>query len=405
MWWLNLIAIMVAGAIAGWFTNWLAIKMLFHPRRPIRWLFNFQGLLPSRRDLLIEKLAGVVNERLVNSKDISSAIEKLLNVDDIATMLEEVIRNVNIAESVRQFVSPEDVARLADQAFRKMDLAEAVNSVVTPDYIAYGAQYAIRRIDMGEVIDGLIRQNRWRIKALAQNMMSEEKLDILIRKLNLRKHIESGIREAIDKNIPDWVPLRDNIIDYLSQWANNIANDFIDRMRRDVGRMDIGGALVELLEESDMGRTIARELQDTNIAEIVLGQVGNFDVGALVAETARGIDIKKAVARQVEEIDIGELIEGEIKRLDLRGIIGNILGGVNLSDVVLRRIEKAVDIKSIIVEKLSAFDIADLENVIFGVARTELRFIIFIGIPLGATIGLLIELIRKLGDLLIPLLR
>ena len=45
-------------AAAGWGTNWVAIKMLFWPRetRPI---FG-QGLIPSQRDQLIEKVADEV---------------------------------------------------------------------------------------------------------------------------------------------------------------------------------------------------------------------------------------------------------------------------------------------------------------------------------------------------------
>ena len=63
----------VAGMI-GFATNWVAIKMLFWPResRPI---FG-QGLIPSQRDQLIEKVADEVLKNLINEELILEKIEE-----------------------------------------------------------------------------------------------------------------------------------------------------------------------------------------------------------------------------------------------------------------------------------------------------------------------------------------
>jgi hypothetical protein len=61
----------VAGFI-GFGTNWVAIKMLFWPRTP-RPVFG-QGLIPSQRDQLIQKVADEVLEKLINAELIEAKI-------------------------------------------------------------------------------------------------------------------------------------------------------------------------------------------------------------------------------------------------------------------------------------------------------------------------------------------
>ncbi|MFA5856084.1 MAG: DUF445 family protein [Candidatus Pacearchaeota archaeon] len=52
----KLISIPIIGFIIGYFTNYLAIKMLFYPKKPI---FGFQGVLPKRRKELAKNIAEV----------------------------------------------------------------------------------------------------------------------------------------------------------------------------------------------------------------------------------------------------------------------------------------------------------------------------------------------------------
>ena len=44
----------IIGFIIGYFTNYLAIKMLFHPRNKV---LGIQGVLPKRRKLLAKKIS------------------------------------------------------------------------------------------------------------------------------------------------------------------------------------------------------------------------------------------------------------------------------------------------------------------------------------------------------------
>jgi len=49
----------VIGFIIGYFTNYIAIKMLFHPRNKI---LGIQGVLPKRKEILARKIGQVTPE-------------------------------------------------------------------------------------------------------------------------------------------------------------------------------------------------------------------------------------------------------------------------------------------------------------------------------------------------------
>lgn len=80
------------GGFIGWITNYLAIKLLFRPYNEINFLFfKIQGLIPKRRNELIEQIADVIENELISAKDIfNTFINKDLDekvVDDIVSKL------------------------------------------------------------------------------------------------------------------------------------------------------------------------------------------------------------------------------------------------------------------------------------------------------------------------------
>ncbi|MFP4049665.1 MAG: DUF445 domain-containing protein [Desulfovermiculus sp.] len=63
-------------AFIGWMTNYLAIRMLFHPRQPVNILgWKWQGLFPKRQAELALRLGQLVESELLNHQDIRKVIE------------------------------------------------------------------------------------------------------------------------------------------------------------------------------------------------------------------------------------------------------------------------------------------------------------------------------------------
>jgi uncharacterized membrane protein YheB (UPF0754 family) len=85
------------GAFIGWLTNWIAVKMLFHPRREINILgVKIQGLIPKRRVDMTQRVAEIVQEEIVTSQDLRQVIESA----DLATPL-----LAHVETKIGQFIS------------------------------------------------------------------------------------------------------------------------------------------------------------------------------------------------------------------------------------------------------------------------------------------------------------
>lgn len=64
-------------AFIGWITNFIAIKMLFHPRQPVHiGSLTVQGVFPNRQKALAMNLAAVIEGELLSHNDIRSAMER-----------------------------------------------------------------------------------------------------------------------------------------------------------------------------------------------------------------------------------------------------------------------------------------------------------------------------------------
>lgn len=86
----TLLLIPFISAFIGWFTNWIAIKMLFHPKEPKRFLgITFHGIFPKRQQQFAEKLGKLVSEELLSFSDIESKITNPENVDKIMPMVDQ----------------------------------------------------------------------------------------------------------------------------------------------------------------------------------------------------------------------------------------------------------------------------------------------------------------------------
>jgi len=91
----------IVGALIGWLTNKVAIYLLFRPLQPLRLIpgtdITFQGLLPKRRDELIQQLASLVQSELLT---VETIVENLLPPTVQAKVQQAVIDAVK--ERVRQ---------------------------------------------------------------------------------------------------------------------------------------------------------------------------------------------------------------------------------------------------------------------------------------------------------------
>ena len=92
-----LLLLPIIAALIGWSTNYLAVKMLFHPRLPVRIMgFSIQGVFPKRQKQLAEKLGTLVAEELFSIKDIANKLKELAtseeSMEQVGKTIEKTIR-------------------------------------------------------------------------------------------------------------------------------------------------------------------------------------------------------------------------------------------------------------------------------------------------------------------------
>lgn len=92
------------GAMIGWITNFIAIKMLFRPYKEVNLIFfKIQGLLPKRRNEIGNSIAEVVNNELVSVKDIISKISPEDIEENIGLIVDGILESRLKEEIVKNF--------------------------------------------------------------------------------------------------------------------------------------------------------------------------------------------------------------------------------------------------------------------------------------------------------------
>ncbi|NBW41119.1 DUF445 family protein [bacterium] len=120
---LPLFVLPLVGAVIGWVTNFIAVKMLFHPRKPYRLLFfELHGVFPKRQRALAEKLGHIVSEELFSANEVISHIQDAAQsqemIDLISDHIEKVIRQ-RLPEVIPMisFVLNDDLVQTVRQTF------------------------------------------------------------------------------------------------------------------------------------------------------------------------------------------------------------------------------------------------------------------------------------------------
>ena len=92
------------GAMIGWITNFIAIKMLFRPYKEINLIFfKIQGLLPKRKNEIGRSIAEVVNNELISAKDIVSKISSEEIEKNIGDVVDKMLETKLEKEIVKNF--------------------------------------------------------------------------------------------------------------------------------------------------------------------------------------------------------------------------------------------------------------------------------------------------------------
>ena len=85
---ITVLVLALIGALIGWVTNILAIKLLFKPIVPINILgIKIQGLIPKRREEIAKNIGDIVENELLSMDDIINNVMTEENIEEVKYIL------------------------------------------------------------------------------------------------------------------------------------------------------------------------------------------------------------------------------------------------------------------------------------------------------------------------------
>ncbi len=173
----------VISTFIGWFTTWVAIYMLFHPRKPIRVLgITIQGVFPKRQRQVAEKLGSVVAKELIHFDEIAKMLKDPEQLTSLNPVIEQHLDNflqvklkekmpmiaMFVGDSTMQKIKegmmeeialllPEIISRYTDSLSKKVDIEKIVTEKV--------ASYSSDKLE--EILLAVMKKEFWFLEIVA----------------------------------------------------------------------------------------------------------------------------------------------------------------------------------------------------------------------------------------------
>ena len=156
----------ILAALIGWITNYLAIKMLFHPHQPKKILgLTFQGVFPKRQAQIAEKLGDLVANELFSMKDVAQKIEDLSTqpdaLEEVGKRIEQTIRGklISAFPMLSMFLSDEMIEKVTSLFKGELE-----------DFLRVSAQGLAVKMEESVDIKALVRE---KVQAFSSNKIEE----------------------------------------------------------------------------------------------------------------------------------------------------------------------------------------------------------------------------------------
>lgn len=231
------------GAVIGYITNWLAIKMLFRPREA-KYIFGMKlpftpGLIPKEKSRIANKVGETVGTHLLNSDSLSKALKD----DKIKSKFNEVAK-----EKINQVINSNST------------LEESLKNTLGENY------YALK----GNMINNIT-------KTILESIQEEEF------KNKLKFYIVDSIKERLNKN-------PEKIIDFIN--SNKFREVIINTLEEEKTRDIIGKALLKEV------KTLGKE--DLTIEEVIPENIKPYIEEYVKSQKDTLVDIIKNLLRDDE---------------------------------------------------------------------------------------------------------
>ncbi len=393
-----LLAPPIVGGIIGYFTNDIAIKMLFRPYRPIylgkRRLPFTPGLIPSNQERLAQRISDTIMGSLLTPEELQKLARRLLQTDRTQAAIKWLLqlaldqvqsraqeRTAKIAGAILQDLFGKSLPRLIRVWARREDFLEPqlnqlfdqvlLDFKLTADQADQIATWLLsgvfppdklRQLTVDfltdrniQVIDTIFRERtsgtywvvanlfgvrnalgRLRAFCLDEREVSNARIAELVVALQLKKRLKESLQRVSLQNLPVSTvrQVRSNLRESLQGYIRTLGPEFVRNLGNSVNWETLATQLLNRLQNSEV---ITRSLDPVS-----------------------------------EELAL--ILERYLER-DLESLVAQIIPILNIDQVIIDRVRGT--------------SAKELELAIQGIVRSELQAIVNLGGILGFAIGIL----------------
>lgn len=166
----NIWVMPIFGAFTGWFTDWLALKMIFRPKQPTRYLglFEWQGLFLKRRLEVSADYGELIAKEIITPANIFEAVLKGPLSDRMFSMVHKHVQRA--VDEQASIAKPFVVFAVGSTKYQEMKKAVAAKLIEhMPETLKHAEKYAADAMDL---------QNTLRTK---MQQLNEDEFEQLIR--------------------------------------------------------------------------------------------------------------------------------------------------------------------------------------------------------------------------------
>jgi len=378
-WVIAIINITVAGIVGG-ITNHLAIKMLFHPRRPVMlggWKLPFTpGLIPKRKLEIASSLGEVVADYLVTPDGMKELIQRADFRESLIERAEswadqELGGEATIGSLLRRWFGDE-------RADEWLEVAPIKASEWTEQaFLAWWSRGRLGEREIREIVPGWNEERvmrwaelatGWGLEALKRELVSADGQKLLRKLASGLMDRTGGFIGMLAGIFVDEDKLVSRLTPYLLQQLDSPA---------------LRGQLAEML--GSRLRELGGKSLDAAWAEFVSGEDG--------PEVAVGRWIREKLpwaqwADRIERFPVGEWLAARQEDRD-RWLRRAVLFGLDSAERLMPSIMKAIRLPELVRTQVERFPVERLEDVILSVSGKEFKAITWLGVALGGLIGLI----------------
>ena len=294
---LRLLAGPLIGAVIGYCTNYIAVKMLFRPLYPVKignWTLPFTpGIIPRGKSRLAKALGSAVGDHLITKTD----LEDMLLSEGVKKPIVS-----RISEGVQKVQKSDDTVEGFLQHYVEQGDYEAMREKLE-DFITDRITEGLDKLDVGSII---AEEGAKEVKQKFQGSMVS---------MFLTDDLINSIAEPIGRKVGDYI--RENGHDKIHPV---VVGEIASVESRKVG---------ELIESIPLGEEKIRALVESIYVKFVGDKAGElaeqFHIAKVVEEKVNGMDVL-----EVENI-LMSIMKKELNAvINLGALIGFIIGLLNL---------------------------------------------------------------------------